>query len=254
MIKKIVELFESLKTPWTLVFGNHDAEGRADRLYLSQIIEKSNTEYCLFETGPSNIKGYGNHVINVMNGDDVVYSLQLIDSNMRHSTSSKSSAYDYIGYDQIAYFEWMHKKAQEVYNDNDIKSMAFYHIAPVELKEYYDELMEKYHPEYLGEGTIPILKDIPEILLGGEFGEKVYSSSHNSGIIDSGLITNTTHTFIGHDHVNNASVMIGNQQVTYGMKLGIASYHDKKMQGGTMIYINADNSVNISHKYMSTLN
>ncbi len=253
-LKRLVKHIDSFKIPWTLTWGNHDAEGRSDRAYLSEIVVNLDSEYCLYEAGPSNIKGYGNHVVNIVNGDELVYSMQLIDSNRNIQIDAKTSAYDYIGYDQIAYFEYMHEQSELIYGQ-DVKSMAFYHIPPVEVKTYYNELMKKYHPEYKGEGKAPILKadEVPGILFG-EFREPVFSSSHNSGIMDSGLVTNTTHSFVGHDHVNNASIMVGAQQVTYGMKLGVSSYHNKDMQGGTMIYINADGTVSVEHKNMSELN
>ncbi len=253
-LKGLIKHIDSFKIPWTLAWGNHDTEGRADGAYLSDMVVNLDSEYCLYEAGPSNIKGYGNHVINIVNGDELIYSMQIIDSNRSVKINKKTSAYDYIGYDQIAYFEYMHTQSERIYNQS-VNSMAFYHIPPVEVKTYYNELMKKYHPEYKNEGAIPVLKagEVSEILFG-EFREPIFSSSHNSGIMASGLLTNTTHSFVGHDHVNNASLMVGSQQVTYGMKLGISSYHNLDMQGGTMIYINANGTVNVEHKYMSKLN
>lgn len=47
------ELMDSFRVPWTVVFGNHDAEHRADKAALMNILQKS--EMSVFRQGPTNL-------------------------------------------------------------------------------------------------------------------------------------------------------------------------------------------------------
>ncbi len=251
MLKQIIKIMESTKTPWALVWGNHDTEGRADENYLNEVLLNADTEYMLYQAGPSNISGSGNYVVNIMDNarSKVVYSLQLIDSN-EYVYRADGNEYDYIDYDQQAYFEWIYKNMQVEYAQTDIKSMAFYHISPIELKYMIDELIDN-------GAEFPITSKDSDKILDGEFNEGVCSALINSGMFMSGKVTNTTHTFNGHDHINNASVLVEvdgySQIVTYCTKTGTGSYSDDKLQGGTIITITENSDVSIRHLYVNEI-
>lgn len=48
--ERLVEFMDGLGIPWTMVFGNHDGEHRADKPYVMNILQKSST--CIFRQGP----------------------------------------------------------------------------------------------------------------------------------------------------------------------------------------------------------
>lgn len=82
--------------PWTLVFGNHDAEHRADKAILANII--MSYKNCLFDSGFTNIGGLGNSVLNVFNNDALLHSFILMDSmdwnNSQNMKASKKRDYN----------------------------------------------------------------------------------------------------------------------------------------------------------------
>ncbi len=77
--KEIVKLFDSFKIPWAPIFGNHDNFGPASKDVLSDLLLES--EYCLYEYGPSNFSGAGTYVINIQVDRDVVHSFIMMDSH-----------------------------------------------------------------------------------------------------------------------------------------------------------------------------
>lgn len=235
----LTKFIDSLGVPWAPVFGNHDAEhNTVDKQYLGE--QFRNSKNCLFRFGPSNIKGVGNYVVNIQEDDKIVYSLHMLDSNMYERNIDNSSPYDYIGYDQIAYFKWYSERLNGMYSD-EIPSMSFFHIAPVELLNEYKRLKEL-NP------TSDVIK-VPNELGFGEFREAPCPSALNSGYVDMAKSIGMTHMFIGHDHINNASIKLNDIIMTYGLKTGYGSYFDKDLSGGTLISIDSDRNVKIEHKY-----
>ena len=65
--KVFAALMEKLGVYWTLGYGNHDTEAYSyyGREELSEFYCGEELKYCLFETGPEEVDGYGNQVINV---------------------------------------------------------------------------------------------------------------------------------------------------------------------------------------------
>lgn len=235
----LTKFIDSLGVPWAPVFGNHDAEhSTVDKQYLGE--QFRNSKNCLFRFGPSNIKGVGNYVVNIQEDDKIVYSLHMVDSNMYERNIDNSSPYDYIGYDQIAYFKWYSERLNGMYSD-EIPSMSFFHIAPVELLNEYKRLKDL-NP------TSDVVK-VPEGLGFGEFREAPCPSALNSGYVDMAKSIGMTHMFIGHDHINNASIKLNDIIMTYGLKTGYGSYFDKDLSGGTLISIDSNRNVKIQHKY-----
>lgn len=51
--KRFATLMDGFGIPWTVVFGNHDAEHRADKAYLMNIMQSKKN--CIFKQGPTNI-------------------------------------------------------------------------------------------------------------------------------------------------------------------------------------------------------
>lgn len=294
MYKLLIEYMETLNLPWTIVFGNHEDDWGTDPTYLADLLAEAKTEHLLFKRTPSNITGATNYIVNVIdrqNSNKVVYSLQMIDSNTRYYDSKGDFlTYDYIGFDQIAYFEWLYNGMETHYGQHNFPSMAFYHLPPAEFMSFMDELVAKqkqagkptekeYFPMYAEDhteffnyqqydksntwefsndnyaNTVGRPTFTKARFVAGEFREGIYGSHLNTGIFDSGKNTNTTHTFVGHEHQNAATAEIYkndySQFITYGLKLGEGSYHAEDMQGGTIINITRDGDVSIDFKYIN---
>ncbi len=217
MSKKFAAQMESYEIPWGVTLGNHDSEGRADRAWLGNLYE--NADYSLFQSGPSNIQGIGNYVINIADSSNQsVYTLIMMDSNIEREYETEKY-YDYIYPDQIAWYEWV------VASQPDVPSMLIFHIP---LPEFADAVAA------VESGTID------SSLYFGEIREKVCAPLYNTGLFDAVKeLESTTHIFNGHDHVNNLSIDYEGVRLTYGLKTGTCSYSNDDLQGATLITIKA---------------
>ena len=81
--KMFANLMEKLGVYWTVTFGNHDSESYSyfDREAVAALYGSGEFEYCLFQAGPEDVDGFGNHTIEVKNSDGIItQAMILIDS------------------------------------------------------------------------------------------------------------------------------------------------------------------------------
>lgn len=228
MTHTIVKKMESYGIPWAVTLGNHDSEGIADRNWVGN--QYTGAQNSLFDMGPVNVSGVGNYVINIADEDgQAVYSLIMMDSNVQRRYEDGRD-YDYIHPDQIDWYEWV------VGGLGDVPSMLFFHI-PL--------------PEYNDVKAMWLAGELDPETSFGEDRERVCSAPVNSGMFDKVLeLGNTTHIFVGHDHINSLSAEYKGVRLTYGLKTGPACYADDDMQGATLITVkNGTNEVTVEHIY-----
>lgn len=232
----LIKKMESYNIPWAPVFGNHDAEGNATLSWQGDKFE--NAENCLFSHGPTNLYGDGNYFVNVWEGEEVIYSLALMD-NGRYYDYGDVEREIYIGYEQIAWFEWNINGVNKAMGKS-VPSMVFSHFALPEFATAIKENCVKaddgryYVPEDLGFGSCAYIPGAAPV---------------NSGFFDKAKTLGTTHIFCGHDHENDASITYEDVVLTYGLKTGPspAFWNDALQYGGTVITIN-DNGVSLSNE------
>ncbi len=226
--KKFIKQMETYEIPWGVTFGNHDSEGRADRVWHGNQYEDA--AYSMYKMGPDNVQGIGNYVINIDDESGTpVYSMIMMDSNVNRKYDTGKD-YDYIYPNQISWYEWA------VNGQPDVPSMLVFHIP---LPEFEDAVTQ------WNDGTI-------DSSLGfGETREDVFCPPENTGLFDKvKALGSTSHIFVGHDHVNNLSVEYEGVRLTYGLKTGPASYSDDDLQGATLITIvDGTNEVVVEHVY-----
>lgn len=262
--KELVKFIDSFGIPWAPVFGNHDGEGNADKEWLADRFLEA--EHCLFKKGPNNIGGVGNYIINIMEGDKIVQSLIMMDSGASRDYSAITEEqkmyskaidpdtqeyilnddgsvkidvfgknYDFINENQIAWYKWAIKGAAEVNGGETPESIAFFHIA---LPEFYLAYVQWKDSGYDSEMGF------------GEKREQVCCPSVNSGMFAAiKELGSTKNVVVGHDHINNYSVLYEGVRLTYGMKTGDRCYADDDMNGGTVLTV-TDNGVTTEHKYI----
>ncbi len=226
--EKFVAHMEGYDIPWGVVLGNHDSEGRADRVWHGNQYEGA--ENSLFEMGPSNIFGVGNYIINIDDENaEPIYSLIMMDSNVTRKYDDGKD-YDYIHADQIAWYEWA------VAAQPQVPSMLIIHIPLPE----FEEAVSLYEAG-----------DIDASLGFGVNHEEIFCAPVNSGMFDSvKKLGSTSHIFCGHDHINSLSVEFEGVRLSYGLKTGTLSYSEDEMQGGTLITIvDGSNEVLVKHIY-----
>ncbi|MCF7932836.1 MAG: metallophosphoesterase family protein [Acholeplasmataceae bacterium] len=206
LFRQFVNVMESLGTPWTFIFGNHDDDFHDKRTLLSVIEE---TEHLLFKVGPSlENGGYGNFEIQVDQSGMPFAHLYFFDTKGERKTYAlEDGKYDYLSSEQV---DWYENKVKD-----DVKeSLAFMHIP---LKEYADAI------DY--EGT---------------FGEdKVYFQGTNTGLFTL-MVTygKTKGVFVGHDHLNDFSFSKDGILLAYGRATGYNGYGTLD-RGGRVILLDS---------------
>ncbi len=252
--KLFATLMEKLGVYWTPVFGNHDTEAYSfySREDISKFYESEDMKYCLFQSGPEDVDGFGNQVINVKNSDGLItQSLYLFDSHsyINGDVLGIRWQYDNIKDSQINWYKDTVNKLNEQNqlvleklgrNEKaDIKSSAFFHIPLVEQREAWYE--------YANNG----FKDTENVKLiygkAGEGSKIVYCGVGEDNLFETMLeLGSTKAIFCGHDHYNDFSIEYKGIRFTYGKSIDYLAYpgiyKEGSQRGCTVITYSPDGS------------
>ncbi len=233
--------------------------------------------------GPKNIDGVGNYVINVLNNEHkIIHTIFMMDSHSNNGDQHPEkvenitdgtaidglngwyaqdnylfkpdengklvgvgTTYDYIKLNQIEWYEWVVKGVQKINKGEVVPSSAFFHIPLPEFNIAYALYKKNLPKNYNGRDVID-----------GNFGlnrENVCSPYYNSGFFAKMKeLGSTKDVIVGHDHVNNSSILYQGIRLTYGLKTGDGCYWDStgSVSGGTTISINSTGATKTEHIYM----
>ncbi len=151
--KAFANLMENLGVYWDVTFGNHDAEAYSyfKREAMADFYENEEYEYCLFQAGPEDVDGYGNHVIEVKNSKGIItQAMVLIDSHAyikNNIIESIKGTYDNIHPNQVEWYEneilRMNAENEKISQESvPVKSLAFFHIPLTEMLDGWNEFAE----------------------------------------------------------------------------------------------------------------
>ena len=246
-------LMESLGVYWSVTFGNHDSESYSyfDREAVADFYSNEDFKYCLFQAGPEDVDGYGNHTIEVKNSDGIItQAMILIDSQAYIEDSiieSIKGTYDNIHLNQV---EWYEEEVNRMNAENrridekagTVVTHAFFHIPLVEMDDAWNEFKENGYKdtenfEYI-EGLI------------GETGRQVCCAYGEDELFEKMLELGSTKAIHnGHDHVNNTTFKYKGITFSYGYSIDYFAYSniDKlgSQRGNTMITLKPDGTFNI---------
>lgn len=181
---------------------------------------------------------------------------ELAKDNTLTGSKAVGTNYDFIKQSQIDWYEWVIKGIQEANDGEIVKSELFFHIPLPEFNIaaaiYEKQLIEKYGSikDENGKYTIDGKESV-----NGNFGlnrEGICSPYYNSGLFDKITeLKSTKDVIVGHDHVNNTSIVYKDVRLTYGLKTGNGCYWDEsgEVSGCTMIAINGEGVTSTEHKY-----
>jgi predicted MPP superfamily phosphohydrolase len=128
-LKVVAGVIEQYKTPWTMCFGNHDAEfcAKYTKAELCDYLESDELKYCLFERGDSALNGMGNHIINVYNNDSSLNSSLILLDNGEYLRQTQISGYAPVSQLQT---DWYSESITELntYFGKTIQSFVFLHV------------------------------------------------------------------------------------------------------------------------------
>lgn len=242
--KLFAELMERLGVYWCVAYGNHDTESYSyfNREQISELYSSGSYPHCLFQSGPEEVDGYGNQVINVKNSKgEITQSLFLLDSHSYVDGDFLGIMwkYDTIHENQVQWYEDTLNALKEENGGVMPKSLAFFHIAVPEYKEAWDE--------YTANGC----QDTENVKYyygkAGETDLVVYTSEYNYGFFDKAKeLGSTQGMFCGHDHLNNFSVEYEGIRLSYGYSIDYLAYTGIMkfglQRGCTVINVSPDGS------------
>ena len=248
-IKAFANLMESLGVYWDVTFGNHDAEFYSyfDRESVAEFYENEEYKYCLFQAGPEDVDGYGNHTIEVKNSEGLItQAIILIDSQAyikdNNIIESLKGTYDNIHPNQV---EWYESEIKRMNAENEkisekavpVKSLAFFHIPLVEMDDAWTEFCENDYKDTKN------FKYVEGII--GELGRQVCCGYGEDDMFEKMLeLGSTKAMFNGHDHVNNTTFEYKGIQFSYGYSVDYFAYSDidklGSQRGCTMITCKPD--------------
>lgn len=144
VMQDLVTFLDSYGIPWTVTFGNHDGEWRADKAALCNIIAKS--KHTLFRPGPTNIQGLGNSIVNFKDANgNVFYSLITMDTgdwqkiddykiwfkDMHIDKRERPFATESVGYSdlQADWYRWVVEGLKAANGGATVETMVAAHIA-----------------------------------------------------------------------------------------------------------------------------
>lgn len=252
-IKAFANLMENLGVYWDVTFGNHDAECYSyfDRESVAKFYSNEDYKYCLFQAGPEDVDGYGNHTIEVKNSDGIItQAFVLIDSQAYikdNLIESIKGTYDNIHSNQVKWYESeikrMNAENEKINKESvPVKSLAFFHIPLVEMDDAWNEFREN------GYKDTENFKYVEGII--AETGRQVCCGYGEDDLFEKMLeLGSTKAMFNGHDHVNSTTFEYKGIQFSYGYSVDYFAYSgiDKvgSQRGCTMITCKPDSTFTI---------
>lgn len=219
-LEEFAELMDSLKTPWTFVYGNHDAESNASgfsKKELSKFLSESESPYLLYSEGyvEEASNRYGNFSISVLNnsGTKLLGAILLFDAGVY---SYSKSDYESITKGQIEWYESELDKLNKSYDGEMLPTIVFSHI---QLPEFH----EAYLKAEKGDGAEFVIKqalstaDISEIKGGGP-------TLENTGLYDVMVEKGSTKAFfVGHAHTFDFQMKMDGILLGFGPQTGFST-------------------------------
>lgn len=254
---QFAKLMEKIGVFWTICYGNHEA--REDKGFFKRLLLEGVRTYphCLVKNGPEELFGYGNHYINILNGENSIQqTLFLFDSGRdildkyreSHGVPADMQGYDFIKKDQIDWYKNRIDMLKTKYGK--FRSMVFMHIP---LPEYAQAITGSDEEGWS-------FTENCKVLYGSAY-ESVGCSPFNSGMFDAILEKESTQAvFCGHDHVNDFCVNYKGVFLVYNQPCGYETYGlDEKIEceekelplGVTAILIHINGEFELAQRFNS---
>lgn len=218
--KRIPEALEPVTSsgiPWSLTFGNHDAEGGKSKDVLFDAIK--DLANCLMQNNTPELYGVGNHELCIRDSDgQLQWVLFFMDSGdyLDHDIGG----YDMVKLDQIL---WLKNRIQALETENpDFSALLFIHIP-----------LPEHNEAFATEDVV------------GQKNEAICSSKLNSGLFAS-LVENghIRGVYCGHDHLNDFTAKLHGIELGYGRASGFNTYgRDDFPRGARLFTLTSDPNI-----------
>lgn len=201
---------------WTVTFGNHDGETDIKKDEIFSMLREM--PYFIGEKGE--VSGVNNFALPVVSRDSTKVGavLYMFDSQEYRETR-KYSKYDFIRFDQIAWYREKSREFTRANQNREIPSLAFFHIPLQEFSLVNEENKEKTR-------------------FTGQQYESVKPSEVNSGLFASFVeMKDVFGAFAGHDHENSFIGQLGDICLSYGQVTGVEAVDTNINRGARVIKI-----------------
>lgn len=214
-ILKLINIFVKNKTPWAMVFGNHESEHNLPREKLADFIEK--LPYCL-NKNTADSDGYSNFVLPVFGKNNKpVAQLYFMDSNTYSTLEPTVGGWGWFTHKQVSWYRRQSSLLTQSNGGKPFPALAFFHIP---LPEYTAAWNNKLNP--------PV----------GVKNENECSPEINTGMfaamLESGDVMGT---FVGHDHINDYIGVQYGIALAYGRITKTMREQDDPKAGGRVIIL-----------------
>ena len=252
LFTRFVKETDKYGIPWIPVFGNHDNESAKGVRWQCEQFKRA--KHCVFEQG--SVTGNCNFSVAVKDKDGAQVILMMLDTNGCHvfdnpGTPGEGMMADNpdidiimqeegIFPDQIKWYEQTVENAKKFYRDEDLPSLAFFHIAPSRAMELYTERYGAVSSrlERQGEGDFGAMDNF----------EATVPVDADHSFDDMARRVGTKAMFFGHEHENSFSLLDGDMRYTFGLKTGLHNSYRIDHVGGTLITADREN-VKVEHIY-----
>ncbi len=231
--KYFADFMEEREQYWTLTYGNHDLEFDCSGYTLYNLLK--DYKYCLFDKGPTDVKGESNFLVNVYReGEEVpLYSLIMLDSGMYPENGGGLSwIYDSFDRSQLDFYRWAVEGLKSANGNVTVKSSLFFHIP---IQEYAMMYYKKNGSENIDTDALLPVHDVsgtvcendkdPEECIDEGYLVGIYYQGENTGLYALAKeLGSTGAMFAGHDHANTLRGYYGDIYLAYGRCAGYHTY------------------------------
>lgn len=214
-IRLISDIFEKAKTPWAIIFGNHESEHNLSRKDLAVFVEK--LPYCI-NANDSKSHGYSNFIVPVSgNNGKPAAQLYFMDSNEYSTLEPVVGGWGWFTHQQVGWYREHSRNLTASNNGLPFPALAFFHIP---LPEYSAAWNNKVNP--------PV----------GVKNEDPCSPEINTGMFAAMLeCGDVMGTFVGHDHINDYIGVQYGIALAYGRVTKTMADADDPKAGGRVILL-----------------
>lgn len=211
VMKSIIKVPTDRKVPFIITFGNHDREQGLSNEELLEIINES--PYSL-TSSTVDVSGTGNTCLPIKSSDNSKDAFVIYAFDSHRSSELDTKGYDYIKFDQIAWYRQLSKDFKAKNNNVVVPSLFFFHIP---LPEYNQAATDENASLY------------------GIRREKACAPLVNSGLFTAAKEgRDVLGMFVGHDHDNDYAVNWQGILLAYG-----------RFTGGPTEYIHIPNGARV---------
>lgn len=229
---QFVKELDAFGIPWAPIMGNHDGSCCVSEFWCAHKLWSAKN--CLFRFGPKGM-GYGNYVISITENGRPIHTMLMLDT---HGNSSDEPVYFHD--EQLAWTRWVLEGVTRT-EGRTVESSALFHIPLPEFKTAYDEAYDSEQDCFAGEYADTSFGWNHEDVCCGPAGCPMFGLLKELG---------TKNVICGHDHNNCSSIVYQGVRLTYALHTGPGGYYEEGMNGGTVLTVHSDGSMNIEHRFV----